>query len=61
MPITAQRCDLLRPVRTRGDEDRTEINDRINAHVGVKELGGAFIVEVRDPANIALELFSCAT
>ncbi len=31
------------------------------AHGGIKDIGGAFILEFRDPDNIALELFALAT
>ncbi|MBA3303658.1 MAG: VOC family protein [Acidimicrobiia bacterium] len=37
------------------------LDDRGIAHGGIKDIGGAFILEFRDPDNIALELFAPAT
>ncbi len=37
------------------------LDERGIAHGGIKDIGGAFILEFRDPDNIALELFAPAT
>jgi len=34
------------------------LDERGIAHGGIKDIGGAFILEFRDPDNIALELFA---
>jgi glyoxylase I family protein len=40
------------------DEAATLLDDRGIEHGGVKDIGAGFILEFRDPDNIALELFA---
>lgn len=42
------------------DAAATLLDQRGVAHGGVKDIGGGFILEFRDPDNIALELFAPA-
>jgi glyoxylase I family protein len=43
------------------DEAVTVLDDLGVAHEGVKDIGAGFILEFRDPDNIALELFAPAS
>ncbi len=49
------------PGRSDLDAAAAALDDRGVAHGGIKDIGGAFILEFRDPDNIALELFAPAT
>jgi len=49
------------PSRAAVDAAAAVLDDLGIAHGGVKDIGGACILEFRDPDNIALELFAPAT
>ena len=49
------------PGRADLDAAAAVLDDQGIAHGGIKDIGGAFILEFRDPDNIALELFAPAT
>jgi len=49
------------PARADLDAAAAVLDELGVAHGGVKDIGGAFILEFRDPDNIALELFAPGT
>lgn len=67
-PVAADRFDedrvgldhLSFAVATRGDLEAaaTLLDERGITHPGIKDIGGGSILELRDPDNIALELFA---
>lgn len=70
-PVAADRFDedrvgldhLSFAVATRGDLEAAAklLDDRGITHPGIKDIGGGSILELRDPDNIALELFAPTT
>lgn len=49
------------PGRADLESAASALDDRGVAHGGIKDIGGALILEFRDPDNIALELFAPAS